>query len=83
MEEYEHPLPPPHAPLVLAQFPEGVGCASEAGRPAWGWRVWESAKLLARLLAARPAAVEGHTVLEVGAGAGLASLVAARLGAAA
>lgn len=52
-----------------------------ACRPAWGWRVWGSSKLLASLLAAEPQLVARKTVLEVGAGAGLAGLAAIKVGA--
>lgn len=62
-----------------AEWPLAVGCASVAGEPAWGWRVWDAAKLLARELEGRD--LQGKSVLELGAGSGLVSLVAARLGA--
>ena len=43
--------------------------------------MWDAAKLLARELEGRD--LQGKSVLELGAGSGLVSLVAARLGAAA
>ena len=69
------------AVVRCAEWPLAVGCASVAGEPAWGWRVWDAAKLLARELEGRD--LQGKSVLELGAGSGLVSLVAARLGAAA
>ena len=63
-----------------AEWPLAVGCASVAGEPAWGWRVWDAAKLLAHKLESRD--LQGKSVLELGAGSGLVSLVASRLGAA-
>ena len=47
----------------------------------FGLLLWESAVGLARHLAANPAKVKGRRVLELGAGAGLAGLVAQWLGA--
>jgi predicted nicotinamide N-methyase len=44
-------------------------------------RVWESARALAEVLAARPKFWPGRRVMELGCGLGLPSLVAARLGA--
>jgi|TARA_B110001469_G_scaffold99609_1_gene96628 predicted nicotinamide N-methyase len=49
-----------------AEWPLAVGCASVAGEPAWGWRVWDAAKLLARELEGRD--LQGKSVLELGAG---------------
>jgi hypothetical protein len=67
------------APVCIAQSPQGVGCAAQAGRPAWGWRVWDAAKAIAWHLASQPEMVRDQIVLEMGAGAGLAALVALRL----
>jgi len=44
-------------------------------------RLWESARALAEVMAARPELWPGRRVLELGCGLGLPSLVAARLGA--
>ena len=86
LEAYEHAMPY-GPPLWIAQFPQGVGCAAEGGRPAWQWRVWDASKaiatVLAELEASVPGTVRGSVVMELGSGAGLASLAAARLGASA
>ena len=58
------------AVVRCAEWPLAVGCASVAGEPAWGWRVWDAAKLLARELEARD--LRGKSVIELGAGAGRA-----------
>jgi hypothetical protein len=47
-----------------------------------GARVWAIAHAFCRELAARPGAVAGRAVLEIGAGTGIVGIVAARLGAA-
>ena len=84
LEVYEHSIPA-GPPLRISQFPEGVGCAAEGGQPAWQWRVWDASKAIATALteleAQAPGSVRGAVALEMGAGAGLASLAAARLGA--
>lgn len=46
----------------------------------FGLLLWESAPVLAGVLAERPARVAGKRVLELGAGAGFAGIVAAALG---
>ena len=71
----------PSRMIRIAQYPQGVGCAATAGKAAWSWRVWDGAKALARVLETHPTLVHRAVVLELGAGAGLASLAAARLGA--
>lgn len=71
----------PSRVIRIAQYPQGVGCAATAGKAAWSWRVWDGAKALARVLEIHPTLVHRAVVLELGAGAGLASLAAARLGA--
>ena len=58
-----------------------LGCATEAAS-ATGATVWDSAHVVCRYLEARPSAVRGRRVVELGAGAGLVSCVAWRLGAA-
>ena len=80
LETYEHVLSTA-APLSIAQYPQGVGCAAEAGKPAWSWRVWEASKALALLLERESELLAQGSVVELGCGAGLASLAAARLGA--
>ena len=79
LETYEHLDPY----VRCDQFPQGVGCAATNGQPAWSWRVWDAAKAVAMHLAGGSCTqpVSGSVVLEMGAGAGLASLVALRLGA--
>lgn len=67
----------------LSQYPHGVGCAATAGKAAWSWRVWDAAKAIARVLEEPEllGIARDAVVLELGAGAGLSSLVAAKLGA--
>ena len=56
---------------------------SESGERAWSWRQWDGGKCLARYLEQScRSEVAGQVVVELGAGTGLVSLVAARLGAA-
>ena len=90
LEMYEHAIETPvdgaHTPggappVRIAQYPQGVGCAASAGKAAWNWRVWDAAKAVASTLPSLAGRVRGEVVLEIGAGAGLASLTAARLGA--
>ena len=76
---YEHSVGDDAAAVRIAEWPLAVGCASVSGEPAWGWRVWDAAKTLARELEGRQ--LSGGSVVELGAGSGLGSLVAARLGA--
>jgi len=78
-QEYIHTLPS-GASVNIAEFPNGVGQAAQSGMPAWCWRVWDSAKLVADQLAQRDLSKCG--VIELGAGAGLASIAAGKLGAA-
>ena len=52
-------------------------------RDAYGSRLWPAAAFLSRYLAASPQIVQGRSVLELGCGNGLVSLVTAALGAAA
>jgi hypothetical protein len=74
LETYQHISPP----VRCDQFPQGVGCAAANGKPAWCWRVWDAAKAVALYLADSQMA-QHEVVLELGAGAGLASLAALRL----
>jgi len=46
-----------------------------------GAKVWTVAHMLCRVLAEHPDVVQGHTVLEIGAGCGVCGIVAAKLGA--
>ena len=56
---------------------------SDTGERAWSWRQWDGGKVLARYLERSCGSeINGQVVLELGAGTGLVSLVAARLGAA-
>ena len=56
---------------------------SDSGERAWSWRQWDGGKVLARYLEQSCSSeVAGQVVVELGAGTGLVSLVAARLGAA-
>ncbi len=68
---------------VVVPDPREVQKAFASGRlisPYWT-QVWPAARALAQFLAARPELVRGRRVLEIAAGLGLPSLVAARLGA--
>ncbi|RFU29822.1 hypothetical protein B7463_g6517, partial [Scytalidium lignicola] len=49
--------------------------------PLWGHHLWNGGRLISSYIEARPELVRGKTVLELGAGAGLPSLVSAVLGA--
>ena len=46
-----------------------------------GWKVWGTAVMLARQLAASPALLRGKSVLDLGSGCGLTGLLAIKLGA--
>ena len=72
----------PRRAARLERAPEQhLGCATEAAS-ATGATVWDSAHVVCRYLEARPSTVRGRRVVELGAGAGLVSCVAWRLGAA-
>ena len=49
--------------------------------PLWGHHLWQAGRLISNHLEKNPSLVRGRTVLELGAGAGLPSLVCAVLGA--
>jgi predicted nicotinamide N-methyase len=69
-------------PMVLPD-PQAVQQAFTRGEldsPFWS-RVWPSARALGRYLVREPGLVRGKRVLEIAAGLGLPSIVAARLGA--
>ena len=68
------------------EWPEGAGPRVLrfnllSHRRRWAQRIWPAAQVLARYLDAHPALVVGRTVLEIGAGAALPSVMAALLGA--
>lgn len=49
--------------------------------PLWGHHLWQAGRIVSTYLEKNPGLIEGKTVLELGAGAGLPSLVCAGLGA--
>ncbi|KUJ20342.1 uncharacterized protein LY89DRAFT_441297 [Mollisia scopiformis] len=49
--------------------------------PLWGHHLWQAGRIVSTYLERNPGLIEGKTVLELGAGAGLPSLVCAGLGA--
>ncbi|KAE8444266.1 hypothetical protein EG329_000766 [Mollisiaceae sp. DMI_Dod_QoI] len=49
--------------------------------PLWGHHLWQAGRLISTYLEKNPDLIRGKTVLELGAGAGLPSLVCAELGA--
>ena len=70
------------AKITIAHDDSGA-VLSESGERAWSWRQWDGGKVLARYLEQSCGSeVVGQVVVELGAGTGLVSLVAARLGAA-
>lgn len=69
--------------IQAARDHDSLLAASERFTPfPYGLLLWESAPVLARWLAEQPLVVRGRRVLELGAGTGLAGLVARHLGAA-
>lgn len=76
----------PELELGLAPDPETLRMSQEAafgaGRPFPYWAVaWPAGQALARLLLDEPARVRDATVLDLGAGSGIAAIAAARAGA--
>lgn len=72
-------LPPPHAPITLLETPSLI-----SGLGTTGLRTWEAALALSEWLLQQQQqrdSPRGRRVLELGAGTGLVSLVAARCGA--
>jgi methyltransferase-like protein 23 len=82
-------------PLVISEVPVGgrvwritsvqnqdalLDSAEDLEHFPYGFLLWESAVALARHIADHPGIVEGRTVLELGAGVGLAGIVAQRAG---
>lgn len=75
---------PPSPPPTTFSHPTPTGDLTlrlVGHNPLWGHHLWNGAKVVSTYLETTPSLVAGKTVLELGAGAGLPSLVAGRLGA--
>ncbi|OAF62403.2 nicotinamide n-methyltransferase [Pseudogymnoascus destructans] len=77
-------LLPPSPPPTTLSYPTPAGDLTlrlVGHNPLWGHHLWNGARVVSTYLETTPSLVAGKTVLELGAGAGLPSLVAGRLGA--
>lgn len=76
----------PEVMLHLAEEPFGIWRATEQEgavmRPFWGF-AWPGGQAVARYILDNPAIVAGRSVVDIGAGSGLAAIAASRAGAAA
>ncbi len=76
-------LPPPVPVVSIEQHVDGVASAMREGAGAWNFKLWPAARVLAKFIELRVPREElaVATVLELGAGTGLTSIVAGHLGA--
>jgi nicotinamide N-methyltransferase len=90
-QEPESPLPAPYS-FATFDVPAGVDLDLGEGRthiltrlvgahPLWGHYLWNTAKVLSTYLLRHTGLIQGNSVLELGAGAGLPSIIAALAGA--
>jgi nicotinamide N-methyltransferase len=85
-EEPEDPPPPPPttetytSALTPPTFPD-LTIRLVGHNPLWGHHLWNGARVVSAYFEKSPELVKGKTIFELGAGAGLPSLVAAKLGA--
>ncbi|GFZ50910.1 Protein N-methyltransferase NNT1 [Saitozyma sp. JCM 24511] len=91
LPEPESPLPAPYS-FATFDVPAGVDLDLGEGRthiltrlvgahPLWGHYLWNTAKVLSTYLLRHTGLIQGNSVLELGAGAGLPSIIAALAGA--
>jgi FK506-binding protein 1 len=67
----------------IEQHTDGVASAVREGAGAWNFKLWPAARVMAKFIETKisPEVLEAATVLELGAGTGLTSVVAGVLGA--
>ena len=80
-EDYYPPTPPPTKQVFTMQSGKQVTLHLVGSSPTEAHHLWNGAKFIADYFEDQPDLVRGKTVLELGAAAGLPSLVAAMLGA--
>ncbi|RSL94022.1 Protein N-terminal and lysine N-methyltransferase EFM7 [Fusarium oligoseptatum] len=80
-EDYYPPTPPPTSQVFTMQSGKPITLHLVGASPTEAHHLWNGAKMIADFFEDDPSRVRGKTVLELGAAAGLPSLVAAILGA--
>ncbi|KAF5235743.1 hypothetical protein ACHAPM_000538 [Fusarium culmorum] len=80
-EDYCPPTPPPTSQVFTMQSGKPITLHLVGASPTEAHHLWNGAKMIADFFEEDPSRVKGKTVLELGAAAGLPSLVAAILGA--
>jgi nicotinamide N-methyltransferase len=79
--DYYPPTPPPTTETYTLLSGRTLTLHLVGHNPLWAHHLWNGGRLIARYLEQQPALVRDRTVLELGAGAGLPSLVSGVLGA--
>ncbi|KAI1007789.1 hypothetical protein K3495_g441 [Podosphaera aphanis] len=79
--DYYPPSPPPTTENYTLRSGQNVSVSLVGHNPLWGHHLWNAGRLISSYLETHAELVHGRTVLELGAGAGLPSLVCAHLGA--
>ncbi|RPA84570.1 hypothetical protein BJ508DRAFT_412638 [Ascobolus immersus RN42] len=80
-EDWRPKTPPPHTDSYTLQDGRELELRLVGQNPLWGHMLWNAGRILARYIEENPSVVQGKTVLELGAGAGLPGVVAGIAGA--
>ncbi|KAK7742300.1 Protein N-terminal and lysine N-methyltransferase efm7 [Cytospora paraplurivora] len=80
-EDYYPPSPKPTMQTYTTRKGQTINLHLVGYSPTEAHHLWNGSRVIADYFESNPAAVEGKTVLELGAGAGLPSIMAAALGA--
>ncbi|BFZ65449.1 Protein N-terminal and lysine N-methyltransferase efm7 [Saitoella coloradoensis] len=84
---FREPSPPPPPPPTFTKYThlslpgEPINLRLVGSHPLWGHHLWHASQIFAQYILTQIPDIAGKSVLELGAGAGLPSLVAARAGA--
>lgn len=80
-DDFYPPSPKPTTETHTLQSGQPLTVRLVGHNPLWGHHLWNAGRIISTYFETHPALVAGKTVLELGAGAGLPSLISARLGA--
>ncbi|KAI9729417.1 MAG: nicotinamide n-methyltransferase [Claussenomyces sp. TS43310] len=79
--DYYPPSPTPTTETYTLLAGSAVSVRLVGHNPLWGHHLWNAGRILSEYLESNVSLIQGRTVLELGAGAGLPSLICASLGA--